>query len=119
MSRIFPALVANRILNVELEDGIGEQFDPVIFDISGKSLLKGHNEQLNTISLDLSVFPPGMFIHQIRSLYFSFSDKFILKRAFAWLLACSVSRKPLPDVVASIFYPLYNLTSFLNNLEFT
>ena len=77
--RIFPNPVTNKILNVELEDGISKQFDLVIFDMTGKSLLKRHYEQTNTLTLDLSAFPAGAYALQIHTLNFNFSDKFILK----------------------------------------
>jgi hypothetical protein len=77
--RIFPNPVTDGILNVELEDGNDEQFDLVIFDLSGKSLEKRHYEHMNNVSLDLSAYPTGIYAINIHSFNFNFSDKVILK----------------------------------------
>ena len=76
---IFPNPVTNGILNVQLGDGIDEQFDLAIFDLSGKSHLKRHFERTNLISLDISMFPRGVYAIQIYSPNINLSDKFVLK----------------------------------------
>jgi len=78
-ARIFPNPVTNGILNVELENGISEQFNLAIFDMSGKTLIKRDYSHLNSLSLDLSAYPTGIYALQIQSSNFIFSDKFILK----------------------------------------
>jgi hypothetical protein len=75
---IYPNPVPNGQLNVNLDEGISEQFDLLILDISGKSVLKLHYEQTKTISLNLSAYPKGMYSLQIRSVNFRKSEKFIL-----------------------------------------
>jgi len=76
---IYPNPVTNGILNVKLDDGMHEQFDLSILDLSGRLLLQKHFEQANLISLDLAAFPPALYLLQVRSPDFQFSDKFIIR----------------------------------------
>ena len=76
---IYPNPVTNGILNVKLDEGVQEQFVLSILDMSGKLLQKNQYEQSNSLSLDLSTYPPGVYLIQLRSLNHYFSDKFIIR----------------------------------------
>jgi hypothetical protein len=76
---IFPNPVTNGILNVKFEQVIPEQFELSIIDMAGKRLLLKHYENANSLSVDVSAYLPATYIIQIRSLYFQFSDKFIIR----------------------------------------
>ena len=76
---IYPNPVTNGQLNVKLDEGINEAFDLLIMDMSGKVLLQKHYAQENTLLLDVSAFPPSLYVIQIRSLNFRFTDKFVIR----------------------------------------
>lgn len=75
---LFPNPLTNGFLNVKLDDGIQEEFDLSILDFSGKLMLQKHYENTNPISIDLSAYPPALYLIYIRSLHFRFSDKLII-----------------------------------------
>jgi hypothetical protein len=76
---IYPNPVTDGILHVKLDDGIHEQFELSIMDLSGKILIQKTYEDANLMSLDLSSFPPSIYLIQLRSLNFRFFDKVIVK----------------------------------------
>jgi hypothetical protein len=75
---IYPNPVVNSIVNVKLDNGISDHFDLFIRDISGRLIMQRQYEQTKTVSLDLSGYPIGIYVLQVRSLNFLKSEKFIL-----------------------------------------
>lgn len=75
---IYPNPVTNGILNVKLEEEIPEQFALSILDLSEKILYQKYYEQSVSFSMDMSTYTPGLYLVQIRSLNYNFSDKFII-----------------------------------------
>jgi len=76
---IYPNPVTNGILNVKLDEGINEKVELSILDLSGKLLLQKQYEPSNLITLDLSAYPPALYLIQVRSLNFFLINKFIVK----------------------------------------
>jgi hypothetical protein len=76
---IFPNPVIDGKLNIKLDDGINEQFDLSILDMSGKILLQKHLDQANNLTLDVSTYPPALYLIHFRSLNFEFSERFIIQ----------------------------------------
>lgn len=76
---IYPNPVTNGLLKVKLDEKIHDQFDLLIFDLSGKTLLQKHYQQTNSLLLDLSALPAAEYLIQIISASFHFSDKFIIQ----------------------------------------
>ena len=75
---LFPNPVKNGFLNIKLDDGIREEFELSILDFSGKLMLQKHYENTNAIAVDLSAYPPALYVIYFRSLHFRFSDKLII-----------------------------------------
>lgn len=76
---ISPNPVTNGQLNVKLDEGINEEFDLSIMDLSGKVLLHKHCGQEKTLLLDVSAFASSLYVIHIRSLNFRFTDKFVIR----------------------------------------
>jgi hypothetical protein len=76
---IYPNPVTNGKLNIELNEEITEHFELHILDLTGKLILKKQYEHASVMSLDVSSYPPALYLIQIRSDRFQFSDKFIIR----------------------------------------
>ncbi len=76
---IYPNPVTNGILNIRFDERVQEKFELLIYEMSGKLLIKKQFEQVNSLSLDLSPFPPGVYLIKYLSPDFQFSDKFIIR----------------------------------------
>lgn len=77
--QVYPNPVTNGILNVKLDKGINEKCELLIFDMHGKALIHTEYDPSILLSLDLSKYPSGTYVIQIRSSHFNFSNKFVLK----------------------------------------
>jgi hypothetical protein len=75
---IYPNPVTNRILNVQLDGQIQQDFDLTICDLSGRILFRHHFIQQNNIPLNLSEFSRGMYILLINSNNYKSTSKFVV-----------------------------------------
>jgi hypothetical protein len=75
---IFPNPVTNNLLNIRLEGTIQEEFNLVIYDLSGRTLIQEHYKNESSLALNLSEFSKGMYILNIFSRNYNSTKKFIV-----------------------------------------
>lgn len=76
---MYPNPVEDGLLIIKIDDGLLKQFELSILDASGKMMLQKRYEQVNSFILNVSAYPPALYLIQIRSTNFLFSDKFTIK----------------------------------------
>lgn len=69
----------NEILNIAFDKKYGDEFDVVIYDMTGKEVLNKKNVQASDkLSFDLNGLKKGLFILKIRSENYSLAEKIII-----------------------------------------
>jgi hypothetical protein len=76
---IYPNPVSHgEMLNVKLQGAGPKGFNLAVYDVTGKVLIKQHHNQQEQFVVDVSEFPIGAYILNIRSGDLNFTNKFIV-----------------------------------------
>jgi hypothetical protein len=76
---IYPNPVSHGdMLNVKLQGAGPEGFNLAVYDVTGKVLIKHHYNQQEQFVVDVSEFPSGAYILNIRNGDLNFTNKFIV-----------------------------------------
>lgn len=76
---IYPNPVSHgEMLNVKLQGAGQKGFNLAVYNVTGKVLLKQHYSQQEQFSVDVSTFPTGTYILNIRNGDLNFTNKFIV-----------------------------------------
>ncbi len=76
---IFPNPVTDGTLKIKFDEPINESVELILLDMSGRALINRQYSDMSTISIDVSSFPPAIYLVKIKSLRFNSTEKFVKK----------------------------------------